>query len=230
MSRLRNGGPDQGGNPERAEALCDRVDLLLEMGRHREALPLIRQAVTLDPDSVAAHCQMARILRGLDDHAGALRAAEAAVALDPLEEWGHRMRAWALLDAGDEHTAFEAAMEAARLEPEQPGVIHCVTHCAAATGRTKLAWEWAERGRRQYPEEATSHTLLGTLALAERDWAKAEPHFRRALELDPSHTSAARNLGRCLENQGAGARPSTPSTVRHSRTPGISLRSRTFML
>jgi tetratricopeptide (TPR) repeat protein len=107
-----------------------------------------------------------------------------------------------LQDTGQVGAAYEAALEAARLDPEQPGVYHCAAHCAAGVGRGDTAWEWAERGRDRFPEDASFHTLLGSLALWERDWKKAEPHLRRALSIDPGRASAARTLGRCLEAQG----------------------------
>jgi len=187
---------------ERAVALCERVDLLLELNRPQDARAIAAEALTLDPSSVAAHCQLARVLKAQGDLTTALKAAETAVVLDPQEEWGHRLRALILLDAGKGELALEAALEAVRLDPEQPGVLHCIVRCAAATGRGKLARIWAERGRDLQPGDASAHALLGTVAMDERDWRDAETHLRRSLEIDASCWATVYNLGLVLQSQG----------------------------
>lgn len=143
MDSLRVGGSDA----DRVQGLCDRVDLLLDLNRPQEALPLVARALTLDPSHITAHCQHARVWKALGDIPTALKAAEAAIALDPQEEWGHRLRALVLLDAGNGEQALEAALVAVRLDPERFQVLQCVVQCAAATRRYQLARVWAERGR-----------------------------------------------------------------------------------
>jgi tetratricopeptide (TPR) repeat protein len=195
MDSLRVGGSDA----DRVQGLCERVDLLLDLNRPQEALPLVAKALTFDPTSITAHCQQARVWKALGDVPTALKAAEAAIALDPQEEWGHRLRALILLDAGKGEEALEAALEAVRLDPERSQVLQCVVQCATATRRHSLARIWAERGRDLYPGDATFHSWLGSVSINEGNWSEAETHLRRSLEIDPTCHASAFNLGLVLK-------------------------------
>lgn len=53
------------------------------------------------------------------------------------------------------------------------------------------------------PSDAQAHNDLGNLLLLAHEQAQAEVAYRRALELDPSITSARYNLGLLLQQQGA---------------------------
>lgn len=198
MDSVRVGGSDA----DRVQGLCERIDLLLDLNRPQEALPLVARALTLDPTSITAHCHHARIWKALGNVPTALKAAEAAISLDPEEEWGHRLRALILLDAGEEEEALAAALVAVRLDPERFQVLQCVVQCAVALRRYPLARVWAERGRDLYPGDATFHGWLGTVSIHEGNWSEAETHLRRALEIDPACHAHAFNLGLVFKYQG----------------------------
>lgn len=58
--------------PERVEVLSDWGAVLAKLGRRKEALPPLRRAVELDPDSVPAHANLGSVLAMLGRYADAI--------------------------------------------------------------------------------------------------------------------------------------------------------------
>ena len=94
--------PDQRARPpaDSTTALLARIAVLADLGRWRDALPLLHEALALDPSNPAALGQLARARLGTDDHRGALEAADQLVAVRPDGDWGHRLRSIALHGRG----------------------------------------------------------------------------------------------------------------------------------
>jgi tetratricopeptide (TPR) repeat protein len=195
-----NHGADQS---ERLRVLCRRAEELIGLGRAREALELVKQALGTDPTYAPAHCVRSWALQEVGDYRGSLEAAKLAIHLEPEDEWGHRLRAFAYQESGRPREALAAAREAARLAPDDLGVMDCLSLCARNCGELALAREWAERACELYPEEPRAHELLGTHAAYERNLTQAEACFRTALSLEPCRWSTLHDLGQVRQAQGA---------------------------
>lgn len=187
---------------DHASDLLARADVLIDAGRSRDALPLIRQARAADPQSARACCFQAMAHINLEEWREAREPAEAAVRLEPDAEWGQRLRAIALLNLGQTRAALQAAEAALRLCPELREALHITLRCQWALGKKREARETAARLLKVAPEWSATHDFYGKMALDERKWKEAEPHYRRALELNPQSWTAMHNLGLALKAQG----------------------------
>ena len=176
--------------------------MLIAVGRHAEALPILASLAAAEPGSADVRCLMAHAFLGLGRARDALEQAEAAVAAEPGQEWGHRLRAFALLELGRRKPALAAAREAVRLAPV--GVEGLVVlgdaqlACRDRTGATATARRIVEL----QPNDIGGYDLLGRVALTRARYREAEEHFREALRVHPGDPGALNNLGVALQGQG----------------------------
>lgn len=181
--------------------LCDRAEVLIDVGRDAEAIPLLHQSLARDPQNVRAFCLLSGALISLGQYQPAMQAAQMAAHYDPSEEWGYRLYSIALRNLGWRTQALDAARYAASLAPSMPAAIENLAICQKAAGKRKEAWETAIRLQRLAPETAEPCLILGSLSLSRRKWCTAEGWFREALRLDPQSWIAMNNLGLSLEHQ-----------------------------
>lgn len=88
----------------------------LRAGRARDALPLLKKALSIDPNYVAAHNLMASAYRTLRDWQSALAAADAACRLDQADSEAHYHRACALARLGRKKEAMAALKRSIELD------------------------------------------------------------------------------------------------------------------
>lgn len=186
---------------ETAARLFDQADTLLEMRRTERALPLLYQAISLDPEDGQLRCQLARALLAQGDLDGALQAAREAAVLDPDDEWPHRLRAIALMRLERPEEALAAAVEAVRIDPDVPRARSVLVDALLGKQRKADAFREAEQLVRMAPEEAFAHAALARVAEFDEDWPFAEGAYRRAASIDPEDADARRGLARALQSQ-----------------------------
>lgn len=180
--------------PDPAGSLIDRAEVLLDLGRPVEAIPLLQQAAVLAPDDCNPHCWMGLALFRLGKHAEALQAVGRGAAVAPDYEWPHRLRSIILRDQGRFRPAMEAAREAVRLAPDDQNTLHLLATSEVDAKQYPQALETALRLREVAPEWDSAHTLLGNITLYFKRWDEAEAHCRRALELNPESRTSLFNL------------------------------------
>jgi pilus assembly protein FimV len=162
--------------PRTAESLALFAEAQLEMGQRAEAVRTAEQALALDADAEAPRLFLSRLR--LQEQSPD----KAVSVLTPLVEKATGRR--------------EFARAAEYLEP----VFSIDAHNASAL-ETLAKVQEAEGNRTGL---AKTHTTLGELAEKRNDPATASAHYRRALEADPSFSSAATRL------QSIGAAPEAP--------------------
>lgn len=183
-------------------ALRRRAATLLEARRPDEAIPLLLQAVALEPGRSEPRCLLALAYFQAGRPVEALAASEAAAAADPASGWPHRLRAVALLQLRRPAEALAAAKQAVRLVPRLAASHIVVAEAEVANRHLKKARAAAEHARSLAPENPDVHTSLALVALRSRRWLDAERHSRDALALDPENATALNNLGAALQQLG----------------------------
>jgi tetratricopeptide (TPR) repeat protein len=187
---------------DQARAHLQRAQMLLDLGRHEDALPMIVEALRLDPESVEIYCHLALALRMAGQRKQALAVLDDALKKDPNHEWPHRLRAVTCRELGDSKLALVSAQEAHRLAPDLWLTAYVLANVLLGCSRLSQARELSERLRTQEPNNSHVFDLSGRVALASRQLLEAENHFREALRLDPQNASAHNNLGNVLTEQG----------------------------
>jgi Flp pilus assembly protein TadD len=125
--------------------LADLATTLLGQHRHREALTLAREAVSLRPDVAAYHCMCGVIAEGLDLQEEAGRELQIARTLAPTDAEAHTVYGWHALRNGDPVLAEAAFRDALANHPNRVEALRGLARCAAARGDWLLArTRWLE--------------------------------------------------------------------------------------
>lgn len=82
--------------------------ILIQMNRHEEALPRLKEARELDPDSVNAYIQLGRLYHGRKDYASARDALEEAIQINPFDPTIYRLLQDIYAALGEEDKAKKA--------------------------------------------------------------------------------------------------------------------------
>jgi tetratricopeptide (TPR) repeat protein len=188
--------------PHAASGLIERAEVLIDLGRDAEAVPLLRQAAAQAPDDAEPHGWLALALHHLGRNREALQCADAGVARSPDWEWPHRLRGIILLALGKRREALEAAAASVRLDPSGRDPLHLLATCHLELRRYPEALRTAERLRESAPDWDFTHNLFAAVAGHQRRWRDCETHCRAALELNPESRSALLNLGNALRQSG----------------------------
>jgi tetratricopeptide (TPR) repeat protein len=182
-------------SPERVEMLCD-------LERWADALPLAGRLLATEPENHVAWCLLAQCQLGLGQYDGALSAAQRAAALAPDSEWPQRLVSFASTYLGRHDDAVRAARESVRLDPhawqtharlaaaavrQQAGLGRLARQ--AQPGRAEAAGA-ADRALALAPDEPQVQLIYGTVAASRGERAVAERAYRAALQLDPQSSGA----------------------------------------
>jgi Flp pilus assembly protein TadD len=186
----------------RAEPLA-RIELMISLGRHEEALALLNPLVAAEPDNSYALCLTAQALLQLERPLLARQAAEAAIRSDPSAEWPLRLLSIALRESGDTARAVEVAADSVRMEPNlwEPRAILAIA-LSEVRGSRHRARRVAETAVTIAPQEPQTHFVVGLVADRLGRYGDAEAAYRRALQLNPQHAAARNNLSVILSRRG----------------------------
>ncbi|MGH9754607.1 MAG: tetratricopeptide repeat protein [Blastocatellia bacterium] len=187
--------------PQPLAALIDRGQALMDIGKWREALKPLRQALVIEPKNGEALCRVSLAWLQLGDFEQALAYAEIAIHNEPWNEWGHRLRGLSLLRIGRKSEALASAEEAVRLAPYLQQTLCLLTEAQIANQRLSEARQTALRAREIAPEAPESHLALALVAGEYKSWPEKEEHLRKALSLNPTSYAVLNDLGVCLLNQ-----------------------------
>lgn len=163
--------------------------------RYDEALDLLRQGLTLEPDNGGLLAAAATCLHLLGGHEEALATADAALAAQPDLVDAHVARAWILLDlVGGAEQALESAAAAVDLAPWYEPALQVLGYACLALGDEAGAEAVAQAMLAQHPLSADGRFLLGTAAIVRGDWATAEENLTAVLGMVPASADTLANL------------------------------------
>jgi tetratricopeptide (TPR) repeat protein len=100
----------------------------------------------------------------------------------------------ALADLGRHAEAEPHLARALKKTPHMAEMWENLARCQRAMGLPQEALESLGKFAEIQPTNATAHELLGELAAVVQGFAAAEPHFRKATEIDPCMAIAWSNL------------------------------------
>lgn len=172
-----------------------RTELLIEIGRYREALGELNAHLGTHPDDYFSLCQAAFCHYQLGEYQSAYDVTKKAVAAAPEEEWAYRLQSLIFAATGDKRRALEAAERCVKCAPDFVYSLHALANAQIGTWRLDDAQETVARMFEVAPDDAVTYDAAGFLALNKEDYQKAEEHYLEALRLDPESVSALNNLG-----------------------------------
>ena len=182
-----------------------RASQLIALRRWDQALGVVVDGLTSDPQDYLLLGLAVQCCLGLDRPVDAVEYAEMALAVNPAGEWAHRLHSTALRSAGRYHEAAIAASEAVALSPEGAEGFICLASAYLSSLRRSVrprAIPAAREAIRLAPESTQAWLVLGVAYERVAQWPWAEWAFREALARDPESVHGLLGLGRMLERRG----------------------------
>lgn len=167
--------------------------------RPRAALAAADAAVALAPDEPWGHELRAFALHGIGRRRSALAAAREAVRLDPGSAQAWDLLSWTELNVLHPRRARAAAKRALELDPSAATGHYALARVAVHWGAPNEAERHARAILAGDPTDADAANLLGATLQRRFKHRAAVVAYVKALELDPVHETATRNLRLALQ-------------------------------
>ena len=183
------------------ENYLQRAEKLMEINRFREAIPVLTQALTQNPQNYQVICSISYCFSQLEENDKSLQYAEKAIAVDPEAEWGYRLKSIVYGRRRDRSNALEFARKAVSLDPENEFALSNFVHVLLYAEKLQEDRMTAEKILEMSPDSAQSHYLLGLVEKAYQNYPDAEKCFRQALEIAPHYAEARNSLATSMLKQ-----------------------------
>lgn len=210
---------ESAGQPGAAALAREYGRILVAAGRHRQAIPHLRLAVRLEPESKEGWQALGQALAAtgateearealgrfqeLAEAQGPATARQDRLRQDREDPTGRQLRlAGELAAAGETARALEILETEMALVPDDLRPRLMASHLHLVGGRLEEALAVARSAVQAAPESADAHYQVGAVHLAMEELDAAEQHLRRALELAPQHTAAMNDLAVLLMVRG----------------------------
>ena len=167
----------------------------------KNAMPLLEEALRLQPDYAIAHaliawCYELRFARaGLDasDKAAALHHANAALASGTDDAMALAVAGFVTYLLGKDHDAALSAIDRAlSLNPSCATALYLGAQSNALWGNGEKAVSFANRALRLSPFDPLAfeaHMAFGTVAMAQEHYGEAASHFGKIIEIRPNFST-----------------------------------------
>ncbi|MGI9264887.1 MAG: sulfotransferase [Gammaproteobacteria bacterium] len=163
--------------------------------RFREALPMLRRALDLQPDRSSAWNSAGEALGNLGQLQEAANAFAQAVRWQPEFAQAHYNMGLALRAMNRDEAAAVALRRSVELAPDFSPAVQALGNLLHAHGRYQDAVRWFRGLVRLEPDSAAAHTSLGAAYQMLGNLELARDCYLRAVELRPDYPDAHNNLG-----------------------------------
>jgi len=185
-------------DPMHAKAHYSKALLLMNLGRHAEAMKHHTPAVRLDPRNFWARLNRGNSFAALKQLDDALEDYEAVIAVSPEvpEAWDNKGNV--LRELKQPEAALASYDHALKLRPEYAGAWSNRGNALLDLGRPEEALASNDRALKLMPEYAEAWSNRGNALLDLRRPEEALESYHHALKLKPEHAEAWSNRGNAL--------------------------------
>jgi tetratricopeptide (TPR) repeat protein len=174
---------------------------LMQAGRFEEAVPALRRAIQLNPDS-ATHNSLGTALMQVGRPEEATASFQRAIELQPDNPLAQGNLGLALLGTGRAREAVAPLQRVASLQSDAPDAHRNLGVALMRSGQVDAAVESLQRAVQLQPGHADAHNALGEVLIQAARPRDAVASLKRALELKPDHPEAHYNLANALATLG----------------------------
>jgi tetratricopeptide (TPR) repeat protein len=164
-----------------------------------EALSLIRQALTLQPDRDLFMYAMSRILFLKDDLKQAEASVSRAISMNPNEASYFALLAAIRLDQKEYKQALEQAEEGLKVDPDNLECLNIRSTALVKLNRKADAFITINEALSKDPDNDRTHANYGWGLLEKGEHKKALEHFRESLKLNPGNNYAQSGMVEALK-------------------------------
>lgn len=197
-------------NPKDAELLYQLAYRQLKQGEAKEALSLMQQLVTLQPDSVKAWYGLARCAAAAGSAEDAAEAYRKVVALEPGNSAARLSLSQIYAEAGlvtDALREYDAAQKEKLFEMPSGGDVWA--QCLHKKGRSEEAWDILIQSIKRSPKQDGAYLALAQLGIDMKRFEPAEVWLKRRINMTPyPEPDARRAYARLLL-----AQPDSPQSL-----------------
>jgi len=186
-----------------SEEYDERAHQLYNEGEYDQALAVLREGLTLYPNSVELHIGVGYAHHAREEFAWARRAFEEALVLDPEHEDALAGLGETLLKFGQRDAALKSFRRTLELGyADDLDLMLQVGRALFREGMIEEAREFFEVGVQNAPDSAEAISCVGYAEHRMGDDDGAIATLRRALRIDPDHVEARIYLGNILYDRG----------------------------
>jgi tetratricopeptide (TPR) repeat protein len=186
-----------------SEEYDERAHQLYNEGQYDEALDVLREGLTLYPNSVELHIGVGYARLAREEYAWARQAFEKALVLDPEHEDALAGLGETMLKFGQQDAALRTFRRILDLGyADDLDLILQIGRALFREGLMEEAREFVELAVKESPDMAEANALLGYVHHRTGDDEAAVAALQRVLQLDEDHTEARIYLANILYDRG----------------------------
>jgi tetratricopeptide (TPR) repeat protein len=191
--------------PGSYDAQSNLGNVLLKLGRSREAILHYQHALRIKPKAAGAHLNQGNVLLALGRRQEAVEHYREAARLEPEVAKAHNNLGNALMELGRPQEAIEHYQRALEIRPADADAHNHLGVALQSAGRSQEGISHFEQALRLKPGSAEAHNNLANALLGLGRVAEAIEHYREGLRLAPGYAEAHFNLSLALQALGHNA-------------------------
>ncbi len=175
--------------------VCHKLGrLLIQQGKHAEAVPVLQKGVTLPDASAHLHYELGRALMGTNQIQPAAQAFQRAIQLDGKHADAMTQLGILFARAGQFDNALKLMATAAKLTPKVHSTQFNLGLVLAHLKRYDEALATFRRAAEIDPDDAKTYCKIGYVLTQQGKRDEAAKAYRKALELEPGNAEAQAGL------------------------------------
>ncbi len=181
-------------NPKDASVRLDLAQLLAQLGKPEQAMPIVAALVKDEPNNVAALDTLFRVSIATKDYGSAQSAAQSLVAIQPKSPVGYMYEGLLAENAKRNDDALRLYVQAGDLQPDGIEPLQAQIRVLSASKRLPEALKRLDDASAKAPTSALAPNLKGELLLAQGNAIEAQAAFRIAIARAPTSWQPYRGL------------------------------------
>ncbi len=186
-------------NPDDAEALLLLAECKIDGRQYDEAIRLLRNCITLEPDYHRVYYLLAFCYYRMSNRSEATAYLKKAISLYPYASAYYGLYAYLLLDMHSFGEALAKANEGLAIYAEDLTCLNARTQALFRLKNHEEAYETIKEALSINPEDDFTHTNVGWHFLERGKHKTARQHFREALRINPLNTRARQGYKESLK-------------------------------
>ncbi len=164
------------------------------LGKHAEALPLLKEAIRLDPNCPKAHNNLGIAYQSLGKSTEAVSACKKAIELKPDYAKAYNTLAVAYQSLGKNTEAMASYKKAIALNPDYPEAYYNLGLTYQGLGKHTQALAACKKAIELKPDYAKAYNILAVAYQSLGKSAEAIAFYKKAIALNPHFAAAYSNL------------------------------------